>query len=391
MKHVWICSIALLAGWLSSGTLMGQEAASPADGMAFRPVWHFRPMGKDIGSCAENGGLLVISMKDGDLIALKGATGDVVWTRNVGASLDYALDFTADPAHDWLLVSSRESLIALDRKTGELQWIRYFPHGLAGVTVVGDRICGASYDGRAYGVNLADGKIVWSSDFLEDAPADPPGFSGESARFGEHPARPRRASHHGHAFCFSVFDQCRALAFHVQTGARLAAYPTRGWMFMQPVITDKHVFVGSQDEHMYCFDKQTGAVVWKHATGSRVEATCTLDDRHVYWGSCDANLYCLNRETGDVVWKFTTDKYPKRNSGPIYEAAVLDGENVILPAMEGQVYVLNAANGHLLSQFRPAPSSEIDGAEWDGTRLFVQTRRGSKEAGEEGVFALLRR
>lgn len=62
----------------------------------------------------------------------------------------------------------------------------------------------------------------------------------------------------------------------------------------------------------------------------------------------------------------------------------------IQPAMEGQVYTLDAASGKLLVKHRPSSQSQIDGAEWDGERLFVQTRKNFDNAGEEAVYALPR-
>lgn len=383
--NILVCALSWFA------TAVAQEPTASSSRKELRTEWTFRYEGKSIDSLAVHDGIVVVCAESGALIALDARDGHRVWVQDFGVESSSVIGFPNEPANDIVLVtlkSSTESLVALDRKTGEFRWLRGLPGGLAGPVVIGNQLCGGSQDGKAYGINLKDGSIAWSTDFLADAPADPPGFDGKRARSSDHPARPRHATSKGNVCYFSVFDQCRALAFDAQAGRRIAAYPTRGWMFMTPVVTDKHVLVGSQDDHMYCFDKQTGDVVWKHKTKARVEAAACVDGDRVYWGSCDSNLYCLNRDTGEVIWVFATDRYPAKYGGPIYEPAVVTENTVLLPVMEGQVYAIDAQSGVLKNKYRPLPKSQIDGAAWDGTRLYVQTRKNFDNEGEEAVLAI---
>lgn len=366
---------------------VAQEAPVDPAKTELRTLWRFQQDGMAFDTLATQGGVVFLAAEKGALIALNADDGTRVWEQDFGVVASTVLAFTDDLVIV-MLVSSESSLVALDLKTGDFRWLRSIPYGITGPVVVGDVICGASSDGHAYAIKIKDGGIVWRTEYLADAPADPPGFDGKRARDSEWPARPRYAVSDGNSVYFSVFDQCRALRFDIQTGKRLASYPTRGWMYMKPVVTDKHVFAGSQDQFLYCFDKQTGVVVWKHETKSRVEAPACLDGDRVYWGSCDANLYCLNRETGEVVWTFGTDKYPAKYGGPIYEAAVVAGDTVLLPAMEGQVYAIDARSGKLITKHRPSPVSQIDDSAWDGRRLFVTTRKNFENEGEEAVYAI---
>ncbi len=381
MSTRFILEFALLV--CVSGSL---TIAADSPSAAWLPLWQFQREGKEIDSCAEYGGLIVAVINRGPIVALKAATGEIAWERDVGEVSVDTVSFSRDD-RDFVFVNSMESVVALDRKTGEFRWLRLLPHGASSAAAVGDVVCVASFDGNTYGLDINDGKIIWTTEWLTDAPADPPGFDGNRARFSDHPARPGKLVTDGTAIAFSVFDQCRALAFDAKTGKRLATYPTQGWMYMKPVLTEKHIFVGSQDKHVYCFDRQTGGVVWKFATGSRVEAECAVTDKHVFFGSCDGNLYCASRMTGEQVWKFTTEKHPKYG-GPIYETPVLDGNTVILPAMQGQIYAVDATTGKRQSSYQPSPLSQIDGAEWDGTRLFVQTRKNFDNEGEEVLYAI---
>ncbi len=82
----------------------------------------------------------------------------------------------------------------------------------------------------------------------------------------------------------------------------------------------------------------------------------------------DANLYRLGKDTGEVQWKFVTAKR-KKFGGPIYSQPIASGDTVYLPAMEGQVYAINAESGELKWKLRPSKDSEIDGSFTDGKRI----------------------
>ena len=233
-------------------------------------------------------------------------------------------------------------------------------------------------------MDLKTGAVLWTHDFLGDAPKDPPGFDGTSARVLDHKARPGTPSCDGETVIFPVFDQCRIVALDARSGKRRWDFKTQGWTYGRPAITDRQVFVGSQDEHFYGVDKETGRLVWKFKTGSRIEASCAASGGFVYVGSCDGNLYCLRQDDGALEWKFATDKR-KDFGSPIYAQPVVSGNTVYLAAMEGQVYAVSADTGKLKWRLRPSESSEIDGSFTDGKRWFVTTRRTNDAAGENAA------
>lgn len=315
------------------------------------------------------------------------STGEQLWDIEIPTERTTGLACTANQEFDFIAVSHTSGLTLVERHSGAILWSKSIYQGLAAPVIFKDRIFAAGLDGTAYAFDLNTGKIFWEHDYLEDAPPDPPGFNGENARFGDKPARPGACSTDGQTVFFSVFDQCRVVAIDFASGERRWAFKTQGWMLCRPVITDKFVLVGSQDQFVYCIDKHTGKKNWKFKTNSRVEASPATDGEHVYIGSCDANLYCLDIVTGNKKWLYQTKKR-KKYGGPIYEQAFVTDQAVYLPTMEGQVYALNKADGTLIWKVRPSADSEIDMSFTDGDTLFLGTRLNFEDEGEESFYSL---
>ena len=153
-------------------------------------------------------------------------------------------------------------------------------------------------------------------------------------------------------------------------------------------VNDKHVFVGSQDDNLYCLDKATGKVVWSFRTQSRIESTPSLADGKVYVPSCDGSLYCIDEATGQLAWAFATDPGPNRTHA-IYSTPILTADAVYFAAGEGQLYALDRATGKLLSKLRPTDDAELFcSPATDGVRLFVTTRAAIDQSGETSVIAV---
>jgi outer membrane protein assembly factor BamB len=370
---------------LSSGVLVAQ-AQEPKE-VRLRTLWQFEAAGESIEDLAANAGFVIVAFGQGNLVALRADDGSEVWRRRVGKETIRGIAFASEPKADAIVLTAGRTLAALDRLTGEPRWIEDVPQPLAATAIVGNVVVAGGDDGKIHGHDLATGDELWATDYMADAPADPHGFDGKSARYGEQVARPGPAASDGETVFFSVFDQCRALAVTASTGARTAAFPTRGWMYMKPTLSGRFVLVGSQDCRFVCFDKTTGTEVWSHKTGARVEAACTVRDDRVFWGSCDGNVYCLGLERGNVIWKQPVAADPDRRA-PIYEAPAVAGKIVLLPALSGEVVALDRDTGRVLGRHRPSADAEIDGSAWAGSLLFVQTRKTIDDKGQEAVFAI---
>ena len=76
-------------------------------------------------------------------------------------------------------------------------------------------------------------------------------------------------------------------------------------MDSSPAISGGFVFVGSDDDNVYCLNASTGDRVWNYTTGSAINSSPTVEGGFVYIGGCDGNFYCLNDSIGTKVWNYS--------------------------------------------------------------------------------------
>ncbi len=120
------------------------------------------PIGEDVyiaSSVAVDAGVAYVAHVDRGCLAVKIATGDVLWTYKAQES------FFASPAlaSDRVIVGGRDRhLRALDRTTGEPVWSYPCRDNLDSSPVIaGERIVVGSDDGRLYAIDLRSGALVW--------------------------------------------------------------------------------------------------------------------------------------------------------------------------------------------------------------------------------------
>jgi outer membrane protein assembly factor BamB len=73
-----------------------------------------------------------------------------------------------------------------------------------------------------------------------------------------------------------------------------------GWSFItkdvvssSPSVTDKAVYVGSQDGRFYAVDRATGNKLWDITTGGQITSSPALVNGVIYFGSHDGKLYAI--------------------------------------------------------------------------------------------------
>ncbi len=331
-------------------------------------------------------GVVYFGDDDGSVRALRATDGAKRWQHHHGFRI--ATSPTADEAHVYFATETGVS--ALDKKTGAAVWFVAAAHGAseASPLPIGESLFYAGYDGMAHAVNKNTGVKIWEADLVGDAPEDPPGFSGERARFQGHPARPRGSACDGKTFFQCVFDQCRVVAFDCQSGKQRWSFQTRGWVGAAPTIAGGNVFIGSQDDHMYCLNKDTGRQVWKFKTGSRISSRAAVNDDSVFFPSCDGWLYRVSIMSGQLIWKFQT-KPAKGGRTSTYSFPIVTKNLVCFAAGEGQIYAVDIETGELKWKFRPCEGSELyTNPATDGSRIFVMSRKGSKGVGKSEILAI---
>ncbi|MBK8096139.1 MAG: PQQ-binding-like beta-propeller repeat protein [Planctomycetes bacterium] len=375
----WLWSV------VGSAVLVAQEVTPrPVD---LRTLWKFAEPDAAIDQVAAHAGVVYVAFGAGQLVALRANDGTEIWRRKLGTDRVAAIARVGVEKVEAIVVTFGEQLALLDRLTGEPKWSRRLSTGLAEPVVVGNHIVGGGGDGKLHAFSLGKGDPVWQTDYLADAPPDPPGFVGKDARIGDQKARPGPAAADGDLVVVPVFDQCRAVAVDARTGKRGANFPARGWMFMRPTFAGGFVLVAGQDQFVRCFDKVTGTEVWAFQTKGRIESSCLVRDDRVYQGSCDGHMYCLGLQTGELIWQQRLAEDPAAGV-PIYEPPAIFGDILVQPALSGEIVAFDRATGKVVGSHRPEPDSEIEGSAWAGALLLVETRRTFVGKGEEAVFAI---
>jgi outer membrane protein assembly factor BamB len=83
------------------------------------------------------------------------------------------------------------------------------------------------------------------------------------------------------------------VSLDVNTHIKVWSFATKEVISSSPAVTDKAVFVGSQDSRLYAVDRATGAKLWDIATGDSITSSPALADGVVYVGSLDGKLYAV--------------------------------------------------------------------------------------------------
>ncbi|PKP45761.1 MAG: hypothetical protein CVT95_08185, partial [Bacteroidetes bacterium HGW-Bacteroidetes-12] len=108
-----------------------------------------------------------------------------------------------------------------------------------------------------------------------------------------------------------------------------------------PAISGNYVYVGSDDNYVYCLDKNTGELVWKFETGE-VDSSPAVSGNYVYVGSFDTDIYCLDKNTGKLIWKFET--------GAVGSSPAVSG-NYVYVGFADSIHCFDKYNGERVWEF----------------------------------------
>lgn len=146
-----------------------------------------------------------------------------------------------------------------------------------------------------------------------------------------------------------------------------------------PAVAGNKIYVGANNNNLYCFDASTGDVIWKYETLYEVFSSPAVSGNKVYFGEGlhyteDASFRCVDAKTGEDIWSFPTTSHGE--SSPF----VADGK-VVFGAGKDGVYCLDAETGDKLWQY---PEAYVAGspAIYDGMVYF------GSGYGRNGIYCL---
>jgi outer membrane protein assembly factor BamB len=112
----------------------------------------------------------------------------------------------------------------------------------------------------------------------------------------------------------------------------------------EAVVTEHHVFVGTEYGEFLCLDRETGEELWKFTSEDAITAAPAVSGGLVFLPSNDGNLYALNVETGEVAWQFGAED--KISAAPIVTPNPNgEGEWVLVNGYDGITRCLNSTDG----------------------------------------------
>lgn len=123
-----------------------------------------------------------------------------------------------------------------------------------------------------------------------------------------------------------------------------------GYLFGQPVVQDKHLYVANKDETFFCLDADSGEKIWAaqigglmfHSPAVGEGAVVTIRTRKD--GRKDGTVFCLDADSGEERWRFRG-----RDSQTFTSPAISEGR--IYFACEELLMCLSLVDGSKLWEF----------------------------------------
>jgi len=257
------------------GNVYAVKAASGTE------LWSFNTNGSTVYSdLAVAKGIVYVGSEDGNLYALKASDGKELWRFN---TFDYV--GTPTVADDVVYVGSETGkLYALNARTGTELWSFYTGSWwVSGVALVNGMIYFGANNGNVYALNAKDGTMLWS--YATNNYATGPAVAD------------------GVVYAPSWDDTLYAL--DSATGTLLWKYTTSGGLTCSPAVADGVVYLGSNGGDVYALDAHTGAELWSAPAGGCYGSSPAIANGVLY-ASDESHIFALEAATGKELWSYAT-------------------------------------------------------------------------------------
>lgn len=145
-------------------------------------------------------------------------------------------------------------------------------------------------------------------------------------------------------------DTGSVIALDARDGKRFWSRATGDKVRAQPVVHGAHVYINSDDGHLYKLEVRSGMEAWRTPIDSRPAprakrqvfdrygSSALVDESRVYVGGADGNLYALDATSGREVWRVASkDK--------VYASPIRHGDAVIFGSFDGFLYAVATTDG----------------------------------------------
>lgn len=336
----------------------GRTGLYAGAGVALRQLngvrWEHDIQSGGIGAPILADGVLYVSNQNGELYALDSATGNELWSQNIGVDVPSPVTIVGDVIY---VGSDRYWLYALDSQTGETVWeFRTQAAVYSAPLVLDGRVYFGSADGRVYAVDLATQEAVWQvevGDWLIWSLAEANGLLYAASDTGLY-ALDRETGEErwvaGSGSAWNAPAVSNGVVYAGSDGFFYALEATTGqtiWQFEDddeawspPAVADGLVYVGNRNQVLFALDAASGEERWRFEAADWTTTDPTVVDGVIYLGEGNHDrregpryLYALDAQSGVELWRFEA-------SGRLLTAP-LPGDGVVyVMTVTGIVYAL---------------------------------------------------
>lgn len=278
-------------------------------------IWSYQTDGPVFSAPAVAGGKVYVGSTAGTLYCVDAATGAFNWSYASGGSI------WGGPAvqNGKVFANSYGGAFALDANTGAWIWTSALG-GNSHVTVADGMVFIGTHTASPTLAALDEntGAVIWTYNHPGG------GFvncNGAAVAYGKV------------YFGVAMSPIGEVICLDENTGASLWVFQCRnvtgagpdpkgpGWVTSTPAVHEGKVFVGSDDQYVYCLNAYNGIKLWEYQTGACIWSAPAVADGKVYVGANDHILYCLKEIDGSLVWNYYTGSSSRIDGSP----AVSDG------------------------------------------------------------------
>lgn len=274
--------------------LRGPIAPAPLSLFPVQPLWSLALNNQVTVPPAFDGAIGYFAIEGGRIAAYDLGTGTERWIINASPEAEPA-------AGDGLLFVVEAGQVTARRSAdGTTVWQMPFAGELAAPAVVDNGWLVAATKGREIlALRASDGAVIWRRTIG-----------------GQAHARPALAADR----VYIPTDDGHVVALRVDDGEPVWDR-TISAAANDILALDERLYVGSNDNYLYCLLAKDGSVDWKWPTGGDVIGAPAHDERNVYFVSLDNVLRALDLTSGGQRWKVALPLRPTR--GPLRAADVL--------------------------------------------------------------------
>ena len=128
-------------------------------------------------------------------------------------------------------------------------------------------------------------------------------------------------------------------------GALIWRRKTGDAFMVSPVCCGKRIFAGSLSGRLYCLESSTGSILWERRSSGGIFFKVSADDRHLFWGDSRGSLFCSDQVSGSEVWRFDS-------GSPVGADPAVIGGCVLFCTMAEEMHALDRMTGREIWRFK---------------------------------------